>query len=220
MASAFLDVFGIPDALTGVSVAGRTDAWIFGEVARHHHLNADLPAWERLRLAYFDHLQREILLPGPAKGILPGVRGLLETLTARRVPVALLTGNTAVGAQIKLEYFDLWRYFPWGVFGDTAHDRNTLLPSALACVHALGYPRVTPEQAVVVGDTPFDVAVAVAGGSRSVAVATGPHDRAALAATGASAVLTDLADLDEALRALGVDHDDAASRAGLHSPAR
>jgi phosphoglycolate phosphatase-like HAD superfamily hydrolase len=203
-----------------VSVAGRTDAWIFGEVARRHHLAADPPVWERLRLAYFDNLQREILLPGPAKGILPGVRGLLETLAARRVSVALLTGNTAVGARIKLEHFDLWRYFPWGVFGDAAHDRNTLLPSALERVQTLGYPRVTPEQAVVVGDTPFDVAVAVAGGSRSVAVATGSHDRDALAATGATVVLTDLADLDQVLRALGVDHDGACGRDGLHSSAR
>jgi phosphoglycolate phosphatase-like HAD superfamily hydrolase len=56
---------------------------------------------------------------------------------------------------------------------------------------------------VVVGDTPLDVAVARAGGVRSVAVATGSYDVATLGASGADAVLQDFSDLREALEALG-----------------
>ena len=49
---------------------------------------------------------------------------------------------------------------------------------------------------VVIGDTPLDVQCAAAAGARSVAVATGSYDEAALRATGAHAVLADLSDAD------------------------
>ena len=52
---------------------------------------------------------------------MPGVRELLDALAARDdVYLALLTGNYEGGARIKLEYFDLWRYFRCGAFGDDA----------------------------------------------------------------------------------------------------
>ena len=64
---------------------------------------------------------------------MPGVRELLDALAARDdVYLALLTGNYESGARLKLEYFDLWRYFRCGAFGDDAPDRNGLLPKALA----------------------------------------------------------------------------------------
>ncbi len=130
---------------------------------------------------------------------------LLEALSARDdVYVALLTGNFEAGARIKLEYFDLWRYFGGGAFGDGAHERNGLLPKALAAVRARGGPDVDPSDVVIIGDTPLDVAVAVAGGARSLAVATGGHDVAALSESGADAVLPDLSDVDAVLEAMGV----------------
>ena len=50
---------------------------------------------------------------------MPGVRTLLDRLAARAdLRLALLTGNYQVGARAKLEYFDLWRYFAGGAFGD------------------------------------------------------------------------------------------------------
>ena len=52
---------------------------------------------------------------------MPGVRELLDALAPRDdVYLALLTGNYETGARLKLEYFDLWRYFPCGAFGDEA----------------------------------------------------------------------------------------------------
>jgi phosphoglycolate phosphatase-like HAD superfamily hydrolase len=55
---------------------------------------------------------------------------------------------------------------------------------------------------VVVGDTPLDVAVAQAGGVRSVAVATGSYGPAALHTSGADVVLEDFSDLAATLAAL------------------
>src|SRR5207342_2188382 len=88
--------------------------------------------------------------------------------------LALLTGNYERAAQLKLEHFDLWRYFSCGAFADDASDRNSLLPKALARIHACGGPAVRPADVIVVGDTPHDVACAQAAGARPIGVAMGP----------------------------------------------
>src|SRR5689334_15643758 len=204
MASAFADVFGLPDTFGTLNFAGRTDAWIIAQIAAQHAAVSDPAVLRRFHDVYVEHLSHEIIRPGPRKGVLPGVRELLDRLaTQRDAFLALLTGNFERGAQVKLEYFDLWRYFPCGAFGDRAQERNSLLATALERVVACGGPRFAPEHAVIIGDTPLDVAVAKAGGARSVAVATGFYDLEALHASGADVVLEDLSDLDQAVQALG-----------------
>jgi phosphoglycolate phosphatase-like HAD superfamily hydrolase len=64
-------------------------------------------------------------------------------------------------------------------------------------------PMVRAERAAVVGDTPHDIAVAIAAGARSIGVATGSHSIAALQAAGADHVFEDLSDTDAVLQALG-----------------
>lgn len=205
MARAFSEVFGVENQLASISMAGRTDAWIVAQMAADYGMDCGAELLERFHTTYIRILSEEIHKPGPQKGILPGVRPVLEALVSRPdVHLALLTGNFERGAQIKLEYFDLWRYFRSGAFGDRAHDRNTLLPAAIAQVAALGGPSVAPSDAVVVGDTPLDVAVAVASGARSLAVATGSYDVEALRASGADVVLTDLSDVPAVLKGLGL----------------
>ena len=165
----------------------------------------DTEILERFHDAYIAHLLQEIHKPGPRKGVLPGVRPVLDALAAHAgAHVALLTGNFERGARIKLEYFDLWRYFESGAFGDRAQDRNSLLPAAIARVEASGGPSVRPSEVVVVGDTPLDVAVALAAGARSLAVATGGYDVEALRASGADLVLEDLSDVKAVLDGLGL----------------
>jgi phosphoglycolate phosphatase len=206
MAAAFADVFDLPDTYGTINFAGRTDAWIVGQIAAQHKDAADPAALQRFHDVYVDHLAREIHNPGQnRKGVLPGVRAALDALSKRDdAYLALLTGNFQRGAQIKLEYFDLWRYFSCGAFGDGAHDRNGLLATAIARVAACGGPKVNPADAVVVGDTPLDIAVAQAGGARSVAVATGGYDSAALRASGADVVLEDMTDVDAVVKAVGL----------------
>jgi phosphoglycolate phosphatase-like HAD superfamily hydrolase len=205
MACTFADMFGVPDALNGFSVSGRTDPWILREIAGRHGLEWDAAAMARFHDVYVGHLEKQIREPGPRKGVAPGVRPLLDALVARDdVFLGLLTGNFEASARIKLEHFDLWRYFRGGAFGDGALERNALLLTALARVEAVGGPRVAPHDVVIVGDTPHDVGVAVAGGARAVAVATGTYDAAALRATGADVVLEDLSDLPTSLGALGL----------------
>jgi phosphoglycolate phosphatase-like HAD superfamily hydrolase len=203
MARAFQDVFGFSNGLGSISMAGRTDAWIVAQMVAEHGLGNDELRLREFHEVYVRHLEREVLEPGSQKGILPGVRPLLETLASRDdVYLALLTGNFRRGAEIKLEYFDLWRYFKAGAYGDDSHDRNGLLWKAMANVEASGGPAVRPSEVVVIGDTPLDVAVAVAGGARSLGVATGSYDVDTLVESGADVALPDLSDRDAVLRAL------------------
>jgi len=206
LSRAFEELFAVTNALDGVPLAGRTDSWIVADVAAKRNLRLDVHTVERLRSAYLRCLPAELDEPGLRKGVMPGVRPLLQTLSTREdAYVALLTGNFEEGARIKLEYFDLWRYFRCGAFGDNAPERNGLLPRALARVRACGGPAVDPGAVVIVGDTPLDVAVAVAGGARSVAVTTGNYDVATLSASGADVVLNDLSDVAAALDAMGFE---------------
>jgi len=201
MARAFQDLYGIRDAFKGVPFNGRTDAWILSQAAAAHAI--DPWAISKFKPTYLSYLADELHRPGPRKGVMPGVRELLDALSSRNdVFLALLTGNFAEGARLKLEHFDLWRYFECGAFGDTVHERNELLADALDKVESCSGVRAEPSQSIVIGDTPLDVGVALAGGARSIAVATGSHTTDQLRNCGADIVFEDLSDLKKVLAVL------------------
>ncbi len=196
MSRAFEEVFGIARAFDGVPMAGRTDRRILDNAAARAGLVLDDEARRRFRDRYFDCLLEALQEPAHPKRVLPGVLPLLEALTspplAEDIVLALLTGNCEQGARLKLEYFDLWRFFRCGAFGDDTHDRNDLFSVAMQRAKDCGFPGVAPERVIVVGDTELDVACAAAAGARSVAVATGPSSAGVLRESGAEVVLEDL----------------------------
>jgi len=206
MSLAFEDVLGVRDAFQGLPMAGRTDSWILSDAAAAHGVSLEPRLLERFEQAYLHRLRLEIDTPGDSrKGIMPGVRALLDALFRRDdVYLALLTGNYEQAARIKLEYFDLWHYFRCGAFGDQAPDRNGLLPRALTTVAACGGPSFAPPDVVVIGDTPLDIECAKFSRARSIGVATGMHSVDDLRAAGADAVFTDLSDTQDVLRAISV----------------
>ncbi|MEP6592541.1 MAG: HAD hydrolase-like protein [Acidobacteriota bacterium] len=196
------EVLGSTEALEGIPVAGRTDRIILSDVLARAGRALDEPLLSDLRERYVGHLRREIELPGRGtKGIMPGIRPLLDALQQRDdVFLGILTGNFEAGARIKLEHFDLWRYFRCGAYGDDAADRNALVPFALDRAVGCGLPHLEPEHIVVIGDTPHDVACARAVGAVPVAVATGSFSVEQLRATGAEIVFADLSDTAEVMR--------------------
>jgi phosphoglycolate phosphatase-like HAD superfamily hydrolase len=201
MARAFEELFAVSDAFRGIPMAGRTDTWILSNAAAAHGiLPSDLRAFQD---AYLAHLERELEPPNPRKAVMPGIRPLLDTLASRDdTYLALLTGNYEKAARLKLEHFDLWRYFPCGAFADDAADRNSLLPKALERIRACGGPAVQPADVIVVGDTPHDVACALAAGARPVGVATGSFSAQQLRDSGAETVFEDLSDTNAFLNLL------------------
>ena len=72
--------------------------------------------------------------------------------------------------------------------------RNQLVPVAVARAMAAGAPPLHQRNVLVVGDTPLDVACALAAGARPIWVATGGCEAEVLRQSGAEAVLEDLSD--------------------------
>jgi phosphoglycolate phosphatase-like HAD superfamily hydrolase len=190
------EILGVHNLLDGIPCAGRTD-WIILHDAltkAGHALDEDL--FERMREAHIRYLGEEIEHPGDGvKDVMPGIRELLPALQSRDdLFLGLLTGNFEEAARIKLAHFDLWDYFRCGAFGDDAADRNALVPFAVDRARECGLGSFDYADVVVIGDTPHDVACAVAVGALPVAVATGSFTLDQLQATGAPIVFEDLSD--------------------------
>jgi phosphoglycolate phosphatase len=198
------DIVGHDRALDGITVAGRTDWIILDDVMRKHGKTLDAALLDTLRGRYVAHLAEEIQHRGTGvKDVMPGIRPLLDALQERDdVVLGLLTGNFIEGARIKLEYYDLWKYFPCGAYGGDSADRNALVPVAIRRARECGVVDVAPADVIVIGDTPHDVACALVVGATPVAVATGKFSVDELRESGAGIVFQDLSDTGAFLKLL------------------
>ncbi|HEX2445029.1 MAG TPA: HAD family hydrolase [Vicinamibacterales bacterium] len=203
MTRAMAEVFGVEGAFNDTSMAGRTDWYLLSIALSQAGQTLNPSEFERFRAVYVRFLEEEVLERGEGrKGIMPGVRDLLDTLASRDdVLLGLLTGNFVEAARIKLEHFDLWRYFRCGAYGDDAEDRNALVPVAVERARASDGRRAFT-RVVVIGDTPHDIACAAAAGATSLAVATGGFDVDSLRSAGADVVFEDLGDTQAVLHVI------------------
>lgn len=187
--------------LRGIEIAGRTDSLIARQVLARHGLDATPERITAFVDCYLTHLAD--LLPKVEGRLLPGVVQLLEALKAREdFILALLTGNVARGAELKLAHYGVWHFFEFGAYADDHHDRNELGPVARIRArekHGIEFP---PERIYVLGDTPHDIACGKVIGARVVAVATGKHTREELAAHSPEFLFDDLCDIPAVIRAL------------------
>ncbi len=189
--------FGRAVSSDGVSFSGKTDPQIFRELIVREAGDADV-ALPPILDAYQAEVRArlETLHVHP----LPGAVELVGRLSRRRdVLLGLLTGNVEPMAYLKLRHIGLDRHFAFGAFGSDHEDRNGLPAIALGRAAAHTGRPFRPEDTVVIGDTPRDIACARAVGARAVAVATGRFDRAALAMHRPDLLLDSLEDAEVAL---------------------
>ncbi|WP_333769806.1 HAD family hydrolase [Streptomyces sp. IBSBF 2435] len=181
---------------------GRTDRLVMRDMFARN--GAAEPEWPRVEAA-LTRAGRDRLATLRTRGAaLPGAREVLKAASVRPGWVSsVLTGNIAANARLKLAAFDLDPLLDLavGAYGADAEGRPDLVAVARDRVHrAHGLPATTP--VVLLGDTPQDVAAALASGSHIIAVSTGTDSPAALTAAGARVVLPDLADTARVLRLL------------------
>ena len=208
----FREVFGVPDIehrAAEVRLDGKTDPTIIAEMARAAGLAHDAveARYAEFQKAYIRALREELAREDrrEKRRVLPGVQALLDALHPRTGTwLGLVTGNIEVGARAKLATFDLNRFFPDGGFSSDHPDRIEIARIAHERFCRRAEVRFAPEHVAVIGDTELDVACARANGFRAIAVASGQVSRERLAAAGADAVLSDLSDLDEVMRALAL----------------
>ncbi|MGW2858328.1 HAD family hydrolase [Streptomyces sp. NPDC001205] len=184
------------------STEGRTDRLIMRDMFRGH--DEPEPAWTAVEAA-LAQAGEERLAELRARGtVLPGVRAALKAASVQDGWVSsVLTGNIRPNARVKLAAFHLDPLLdlPIGAYGADAEQRPALVDVARRRIRN---HRRLPEQTplVLVGDTPRDVEAARMSGAEVIAVATGIHTQAELAAAGARLVLPDLSDTATLLRML------------------
>lgn len=187
----------VDGALSGLRLDGMTDRLIVREALRILGRPFEHAFCDALLDRYVEHLGAEI--HGPGYAVLPGVVEALEGLRARSALVALCTGNVVEGARLKLARGGLDRYFDWGPsavcgFAADGEDREHVVRAALRRACGRLGRAVAPAEALVIGDTPRDVAAAHAAGIPVLAVATGRYGEEELRAAGAEHVAPSLAD--------------------------
>jgi phosphoglycolate phosphatase-like HAD superfamily hydrolase len=135
---------------------------------------------------------------------LPGAAAAIEALATAGARQSVLTGNIRPLAALKLAAAGLSEHLDLdvGAYGDAHEVRAELVPVARQAARAAYGTDFSGLSTVLIGDTPLDVAAALATGARAVGVATGSFGAADLVTAGAHAVLPDLTDASLVLAAV------------------
>ncbi|MGZ4032722.1 MAG: HAD family hydrolase [Tumebacillaceae bacterium] len=173
MDRAFLELYGVERAFDGIGMAGGLDLHFIDEafIKNGMEVPSDL---EPFLAAYAQALTEE--LPGEQTYMAPGVVETLERAERdERYFNALGTGNVERGARIKLDLFDLNRFFPVGGFCEDRVERYEMLQAGVEnCKRYFGVD-FAPDDVIVIGDTVKDIVAARKIGAKVIAVSTGGH---------------------------------------------
>jgi phosphoglycolate phosphatase len=194
---AMLEVFGTAAGIDAHDFGGKTDWSTLADLLAPHGVDA---AAIGRQMPYYEQVVARHLEDIIDKHIVEACPGALEVVQALRADqdtvLGLLTGNVSTTAPIKLRAagFDP-DWFAVGAYGSEAVSRNDLPPLALerAIVHS--GQSLTPDDVVIIGDTPADVDCARALGASAVAVLTGFSTAEALHAANPDHLLDDLTTL-------------------------
>jgi phosphoglycolate phosphatase-like HAD superfamily hydrolase len=186
-------VFGTEGRLAEFTFGGKTDWQMLLEILDGAFSPQDIEA----RLPLYDQVLGECVQAlldhhhiRPCAG---APQWLAQCLEAGFI-VALLTANMPTTATLKLQAagYDP-QAFAFGVYGSQAPSRLGLPPLALNHCARLGH-QVAPHEALIIGDTPEDIACAQAHGLKVWAVATGRHSVNELARYAPDRIWDDLSD--------------------------
>lgn len=125
-----------------------------------------------------------------------GILELLDTLEESDWLLAVATGKSDRGLRLCLESHGLHARF---ISLQTA-DRHPSKPSPEMALAAIADAGATPERTIVVGDTSFDMGMAVGAGAIGIGAGWGYHEPHELLAAGARAVAGDPAAVAEIAR--------------------
>lgn len=150
--------------------------------------------WEAACQTFFEeyvriHTEHEI-------GAYPGIKNILDLLTAHNIRQAIVTGKGEKSARISLDFFQLNGHFEFVETGWlTGSSKEACIKKV---VEAWGFPG---ENVLYIGDAPSDVAIARRAGVRPVSAAwADTADPAELLAEGPEALFKEVAELESWFR--------------------
>ena len=128
-----------------------------------------------------------------------GIARLIERLARDGWQLGVATGKSDRGLAACLETHGLADRF---VTLQTS-DRHPSKPHPAMLEQAMADGGASPDTAIMVGDTTFDMEMAAAAGVRAIGVAWGYHEPAELLEAGAMGVANDMAELESMIRNAG-----------------
>ena len=201
--AAFRELFG-RDLLTVAPKAGRTDRAIgldtlalAGIAEPQAHVDDFLAVLARRSAAADGTVSDDVRA-------MPGASAAVAALADAGARQSVLTGNVRPLAELKLGLAGLGEHLDLdvGAYGDAHEVRAELVAVARQAAREAYGADFGGASTVLVGDTSFDVAAALAADARVVGVATGSFSAAELAAAGAHIVLPELTDTSLVLAAV------------------
>jgi len=201
--AAFRELFG-RDLLAVASKAGRTDRAIgldtlalAGIAEPQAHVDDFLAVLARRSAAANGTVSDDVRA-------MPGASAAVAALADAGARQSVLTGNVRPLAELKLGLAGLGEHLDLdvGAYGDVHEVRAELVAVARQAAREAYGADFSGASTVLVGDTSFDVAAALAADARVVGVATGSFSAAELAAAGAHIVLPELTDTSRVLAAV------------------
>jgi len=169
---AFDELYGIPADIGEFTDTGMTDPDVgrktFEAVMHRKPERKEFTRLLERRLFYL----HQTVTDSDGYRVLAGVQDLLPKLIEDGYLLGLVTGNLEAAAHIKLHRAQLNRFFSFGGYGSDSTDRGELTRIALRRGALVYGEPLTPDQAIVVGDTPHDVQGAHAAGMKCVGVAS------------------------------------------------
>lgn len=202
---AFSEAGGYEISLSPWRGSGRTDWEVMEQYLMDYPLTEEEKEAIKEKVAL--RVQEIVIAQVQEKGLkaLPGTVELIRKLNELGIRPGLLTGNmeVIVGPKLKAAGMDRADFY-YGGFGDHSPRRAVTAQRALESASAfLGYP-IDPARALVIGDTPNDIACARSIGAKALAVATGKFSEADLQEHEPDFLLPDLSDIPAFLRIIGV----------------
>jgi phosphoglycolate phosphatase-like HAD superfamily hydrolase len=189
---AFDELYGIPADIGKFTDTGMTDPDVgrktFEAVLNRKPERKEFTRLLERRLFYL----HQTVADSKDYRVLAGVAELLPKLIDDGYLLGLVTGNLEAAAHIKLHRARLNRFFSFGGYGSDSTDRGQLTRIALKRATLVYGEPVTPEQAIVVGDTPHDVDGAHAAGMACVGVGSHHYTVDQLRAAGADYAIASL----------------------------
>lgn len=128
--------------------------------------------------------------------VLPGGKEMIERAYKARIPQVLFTNKHGDTARQVSHYAGFSKYVPQCI---GSADTEWHKPEAKLTQHVLDMIGVSADGAVIIGDSPTDVAVARNAGLRCYCAATGAHSVEELLDAGADAAFESLIDLGQSI---------------------
>ncbi|MFS8038761.1 HAD-IA family hydrolase [Xanthobacter sp. AM11] len=135
----------------------------------------------------------------PPEPMFPGAREVLDALRQRDdMVLGMVTGKARRGVDRVLKAHGMEGWFSTIQTADDAPSK----PHPAMVLQAMAEIGARPEETVVVGDTTYDISMALKAGASALAVGWGYHDDAALLEAGAGRLVTSFADVPGAIAEL------------------